>query len=87
MAKIAGFFVTKNTVFQMTIDIFATGLSIGYIPLYTVIEEEHGEKEANRFTSKLTTLLLVICTVIIILGCIFAKILVKIFAAGFNGLV
>ena len=84
-SDISDAYLISQTIPSAIFSFFATGLSIGYIPLYTVIEEEHGEKEANRFTSKLTTLLLVICTVIIILGCIFAKILVKIFAAGFNG--
>lgn len=61
------------------------GISTGYIPMYSKIEQKYGEKEGNRYTNNLVNILMVICSVIIILGFIFAEQIVKIFASGFEG--
>ena len=65
--------------------IVATGISTGYIPMYTNVEEIKGTSEANRFTNNLINILMVICALVIIGGMIFAGPLVKLFASGFEG--
>jgi len=42
MAKIAGFFVTKNTVFQMTID-----KKLGLIPEQTSTDDQDQKKDGS----------------------------------------
>lgn len=63
----------------------ATGISTGYIPMYSRIEEKEGEAKSRAFTNNLLNVLLVLATVIVILGLIFAQPLVKLFASGFTG--
>lgn len=63
----------------------ATGISTGYIPMYTKIEQEVSEKEANRYTNNLINILIIVCLIVIILGLFFTEELVKIFASGFEG--
>jgi putative peptidoglycan lipid II flippase len=61
------------------------GISTGYIPLYSKIEENDGIIEANKFTNNLINILLVVCTTLIILALLFSDLVVKIVAAGFEG--
>lgn len=65
--------------------LIATGISTGYIPMYTNIQEEANPKEANKYTSNIINLLMVICVVIVVLGLIFTEPLVRLFASGFKG--
>lgn len=61
------------------------GITTGYIPMYSKIENSNGVEEANRYTNNLINILIVICTVIIILGFLFTNQIVKGFALGFEG--
>lgn len=62
-----------------------TGISTGYVPMYSKIKQDYGEEEGNRFTNNLANILIIICTIIVIFGLIFTKPLIKIFASGFKG--
>lgn len=62
-----------------------TGLSTGYIPMYSKIEKKYGLNEAERFTSNLINILIVLSSAIAILGFIFTPQLIHIFASGFKG--
>lgn len=62
-----------------------TGISTGYVPMYSKIRQNYGEEEGNRFTNNLVNILIIICTTIVIFGLIFTKPLIKIFASGFEG--
>lgn len=62
-----------------------TGISTGYVPMYSKIIQDHGEEEGNRFTNNLANILIIICTIIVIFGLIFTKPLIKMFASGFEG--
>ncbi|MGM0896747.1 MAG: murein biosynthesis integral membrane protein MurJ [Bacillota bacterium] len=63
----------------------ATGISTGYIPMYSRIESEHGEKDSKAYTNNLLNILWAFCTLMVILGLIFTQPLVKLFASGFEG--
>lgn len=63
----------------------ATGISTGYIPMYSRIEEKEGEVKSKAFTNNLLNVLLVLATLIVILGLIFTQPIVKLFASGFTG--
>ncbi|MDF2520156.1 MAG: murein biosynthesis integral rane protein MurJ [Clostridia bacterium] len=70
----------------MTIFAFiGTGISTGYIPMYSRIDKLDGTRQADSFTNNLVNGLLLICTLFIIVGGIFTDELVKAFASGFKG--
>ena len=62
-----------------------TALATSYIPLYTSIEKEKGEKEALRFSNNLINFLLLFCFLIAGASFVFAQPIVKVFASGFTG--
>ncbi len=62
-----------------------TGITTGYIPMYSRIEQDEGVIEGNRYTNNLVNILIVLCTFIIIAGLIFTNQIVRIFASGFEG--
>lgn len=64
--------------------LLATGVATGYIPMYTSIEEKHGLKEANRYTNNIVNILLLISVIAVLIGLIFTRSLVTIFASGFT---
>ncbi|HSI66961.1 MAG TPA: murein biosynthesis integral membrane protein MurJ [Planococcus sp. (in: firmicutes)] len=63
----------------------ATGISTGYIPMFSRIEAKHGEERSKSYTNNLINILIVFCTFIVLLGLIFTEFLVRIFASGFEG--
>lgn len=63
----------------------AAGLGAGYIPMYSKILQNDGELEANRFTSNLINILLIISTAVILMGLLFTEQIVRLFALGFEG--
>ncbi|MFR3072509.1 MAG: murein biosynthesis integral membrane protein MurJ, partial [Paeniclostridium sp.] len=60
-------------------------LSTTFIPIYCDISENKGEKEARKFTNNILTIVFIMCLIIAILGIIFTKPLLKVFAFGFTG--
>lgn len=62
-----------------------SAISTAFIPMYTKIEKQSGELEANLYTSNLLSLLMIASTVFVFLGLIFTEQIVFIFASGFEG--
>jgi len=60
-------------------------ISTGYIPMYSKIERDLGEKEGIRYTNNLINILFIVCTSIVLLGMLFTEEIVKVFASGFKG--
>lgn len=84
-SNISDAYIISLTVPSVIFGLIGTGISTGYIPMYSNIIQEHGEKEGNKYTSNLVNILIVLCTIIIILGLIFTGQIVKLFASGFEG--
>lgn len=59
-------------------------LSTAYIPMYNKVKKEKGIIAANRYSSNLTNIAFLLCTVIILLLLIFPSQIVSLFAAGFD---
>ena len=57
----------------------------GYIPIYNEILETSSEEEANKFTSNLSNIVLLLTFFLSLLGLIFSKNLVNLMAIGFTG--
>lgn len=60
-------------------------LSTTFIPIYCDISENQGEKEANKFTNNILTIVLILGLIIAIFGLVFTKPMLKVFAYGFSG--
>jgi putative peptidoglycan lipid II flippase len=63
----------------------AAGIATGYIPLYTEIEKDNSKKMADRFTSNILNLILLICLMIVFFVITQTTSVVKLFASGFEG--
>lgn len=70
-----------STIFEFV----GAGISTCFIPIYFKILNIKNKKEADKFTNKLTTLILTFSTLIIAIVLGFAPLIVKIFASGFFG--
>lgn len=53
--------------------------------MYSKVENLEGNEGANRYTSHLVKILMVLCTAMLVVGIVFTAPLVKVFAAGFSG--
>lgn len=78
-------YLISLTVPSVIFSFIGIGLSTGYIPLYSIIDQKHGEKESNKYTNNLINILFLICTVIFIIGQVFTGQIVRLFASGFEG--
>ncbi len=84
-SNISDAFLISLTIPSVIFSFIGTGLSTGYIPMYSKIEQKYGEKAGNGYTSNLVNILLILCTFIIIIGLLFTDKIVKVFASGFTG--
>lgn len=84
-SNISDAYLISLTIPTVIFAFIGTGIATGYIPMYSQIEQECGEKEGNRYTNNLVNILIAVCTIVIIFGLSFTKPLVKIFASGFQG--
>lgn len=78
-------YLISLTIPAIVFGLIGSGLSIGYIPMYSEIEKKHGELEGNRYTNNLINILFLICSLILVLGLTFTTPMVKIIASGFEG--
>lgn len=69
-----------NTIFLF----IAAGFSTIYIPTFTNVLKQDGEKEAQKYTSNVLNIFLTLCSVFIIISLLFTNQLVNVFASGFK---
>ena len=74
--------ITISTIF---VSILGSGISSGYIPMYTKIENLHSTSAADKFTNNLISAILILCTTIILIVLTFTDYIVTVFASGFEG--
>lgn len=84
-SSVSDAYLVSITIPGVIFGFIAAGLVAGYIPMYSKIMHDDGEIAANRFTSNLVNILIVLCSFLIILGLLFTDQIVKIFAVGFTG--
>ena len=84
-SNISDAFLISLTIPNVIFSFIGVGISTGYIPLYSEIEQKQGGKEGYRYTNNLVNILLIICTGIIFFGYLFTNQIVKVFASGFEG--
>ena len=78
-------FNTSTTAATLIFSVITYALSKTYIPTYSRVSKERGESAGDEFTNDLLNFSLFLCTVITILGLVFAPYVVKIFAIGYDG--
>ncbi len=84
-SNISDAYLISLTIPSVIFAFIGTGISTGYIPMYSNIQQKYGENEGNRFTNNLSNITIIICTIITIFGLIFTEPTVKLFASGFEG--
>src|SRR5690554_102439 len=61
------------------------GIGTGFIPMYSRVRQEQGPDKAMSFTNNVINIVLAFCTIMVAVGVIFTKPLVRLFASGFYG--
>lgn len=78
-------YLISQTIPFVIFTFIATGISTGFIPIYTEVIKENGEQAGNRYTNNLINLFIIICTLIVCVTLFFTEPIVKVFAIGFEG--
>lgn len=78
-------YITAMNIPVVIFSSIGTALLTTFIPLYCDINNEHGEERSLKFTNNVFSLVIVLCLILAILGIIYTKPLVKLFAIGFTG--
>lgn len=84
-SSITDAYLISITIPSVIFGFVGVGISTGYIPMYSKVENLEGEERANRYTSDLINILMILCTAMLVMGIVFTAPLVKVFAAGFSG--
>ena len=84
-SNISDAYIISITIPGVIFSFIAAGLGAGYIPMYSRIQKNRGEIEADNFTNNIINVLLLICTIIVFLSLLFTRQIVQIFASGFTG--
>ncbi|MBK5263148.1 MAG: hypothetical protein JJE17_11380, partial [Peptostreptococcaceae bacterium] len=83
-------FITDSYVMAFAIPMIIFGgifgsVATAYMPLFSKITENEGEKAGSKFTSEVINLLMVVSIFAAIIGIVFSDQIVSIFASGFSG--
>ncbi|MFZ5968929.1 MAG: murein biosynthesis integral membrane protein MurJ [Bacillota bacterium] len=84
-SDISDAYLISITIPTVIFALIGTGISTGYIPIFSKIEKNEGIEASNSYTTNLVNIFIIICTVIVILGLIFTDQIVRVFASGFEG--
>ena len=78
-------YIISESVATIAFSFLFMSIQSTFIPVYSKIKSEHGRKAADRFTSNLTNILLIIAIVVLVLAIIFMRPILSIVAKGFQG--
>lgn len=78
-------FVAVQNIPAIIFTVFGTAVTTGFIPLYTEIKVKKNKESADVFANNVFNIFFVLSILLTILGIIFSKQLVKLFAGGFQG--
>ena len=84
-SNITDAYLISSTIPSVIFGFIGIGISTGFIPMYSKINQTEGSKEAAKYTNNLINILIVLCTIIFVFGVIFTMPIVKLFASGFEG--
>jgi putative peptidoglycan lipid II flippase len=78
-------YLISQTIPIVIFSFISAGITTGYIPIYSKIQQGDGKLNAARFTSNLSNSLLLLATIIVVFVLLFTQPVVKLFASGFSG--
>jgi len=78
-------YLISQTIPLTIFSFISVGIATGYIPIYSKVQHNDGKLNADRFTSNLSNILLLLSTIIVVFVLIFTQSVVKLFASGFSG--
>lgn len=78
-------YIVSLTIPTVIFSFLMSGISTGYIPMFSEIDKEYGEVRGQYYTNNILNLLMVLCTGLVILSLMFTPQIVKLFASGFKG--
>lgn len=84
-SSISDAYLISLTIPGVIFSFIGTGITTGFIPIYTDILNQKTEKEANAYMNNIINILFVVSTIIVILTLVFTEKIVKLFASGFYG--
>lgn len=84
-SNISDAYIIATTIPSVLFGFVTTALTASYIPIYNKVYNIEGEVSSNSFTNNLLNLLIIATSVIILIGVIFTKPIVLLFASGFTG--
>ncbi len=82
--QITDAYVTGQSIPNNLLTALISAAATSFLPIFTKKREQEGEKEANLFTSQLVNSLFIVISVVIVLGLIFSRSLVRFFAPGYD---
>ncbi len=78
-------FVAVQNIPAIIFTVFGTAVTTGFIPIYTEIKVKKNKESADIFANNVFNIFFFLSILLSILGTIFSKQLVKLFAGGFQG--
>ncbi|PQD96180.1 murein biosynthesis integral membrane protein MurJ [Pradoshia eiseniae] len=84
-SNISDAYIISTTIPMVIFGFVGAGITVGYIPMYSKIENRSGELAANNFTSNLITVICILFTIVVLGTLIFTEPVVTMFASGFQG--
>ncbi len=69
---------------SLILNVITTGISTGFIPIYSSIMNKRGREAADRFTTNMATIIFLVALITAVIGIIFSRQLVGVLAYGFD---
>lgn len=77
-------YFVAQTIPESLFSLVVQAITIGFIPIYTQLLHNNGDKQANRFVESILKLSLVLCVFLVAFVNAFPNLIVTIFASGFD---
>lgn len=84
-SMVSDVFVAVQNIPSIIFTIFGVAITTEFIPIYSGIRMKDGTEQADRFANNIFNIFFVLSVVLTLLGTVFSKPLVKLFAGGFTG--
>lgn len=84
-SNVSDAYIISITIPSVIFALIGAGISTGFIPMFSSVEGDYGEKEAKKYMDNLINIILFFCTFIVVFVLFFTEPVVKLFASGFTG--
>lgn len=83
-STVSDVFLVSQTIPNTLFALIGTAVMMGFIPIASRIYEEKSTEEGDRFTQAMLTSVVLLALVIVVIGMLFTRPIVRIFAIGFD---